>query len=201
MEYKAYPVFRFDDVCINADMKLINDITDYIKEFYSGKVEIIWGISPLVHDMSASIGKHRQRVFPEIMNAYSDFREYYKVNKLGIPELRPDVTLAGHGLWHVDHRLLHYSAQEASIVTSCSLVNAKTFIPPFNKWDRGMQLICDEYDIELIKFEDGWLSMEYNKFNNHDKYYLHAREWDMFKIIKWFKHDIEERKFFSAEGF
>jgi len=56
MEYKWYPVFRFDDVCINADMKLINDITDYIREFYSGKVEIIWGISPLVHDMTSSIG-------------------------------------------------------------------------------------------------------------------------------------------------
>jgi len=176
------------NLCINADMELINDITSHIINIFDGRVEIIWGVSPFVHDMSEFKGKHKERIFPEILNAYSDWREFYKVDYCGIPKLRQDVTLAGHGLWHVDHRLLHYSVQEASIVTSCSLVNAKTFIPPFNKYDSDTQLICDEYEIELIKFESGWKSMEYNAYDHeHGLYYLHAREWTMEKIIEWFK--------------
>jgi len=188
MEYNIYPKFRFDDVCINANMELINNITSHIINVFDGRVEIIWGISPLVHDMSDYKGKDKERVFPQIFNAYSDWREFYKVDHCGIPKLRSDVTLAGHGLWHVDHRLLHYSVQEASILTSCALINSVMFIPPFNKYDNGTQLICDEHGIDLVKFEDGWKSMEFNRYDNeHDKYYLHAREWTMEKIIDWFK--------------
>ena len=188
MEYKALPIFRFDDVCINADMNLINDITDFIKRQYLDRVQIIWGISPLVHWMSDFNGKHAQRVFPEILNAYSDYRKFYYVDLCGIPQIREDVTLAGHGLVHVDHRLLDYAAQELSIVTSCSLVKADMFIPPFNKWNRTTEIICQDHDIELVKFEDGWKSMEYNTYEHgHQLYYLHAREWSMEKIKQWFK--------------
>jgi len=188
MEYSLYPKFRFDDVCINADMELINNITSHIINIFDGRVEIIWGVSPLVHDMSDYKGKHKERIFPEILNAYSDWREFYKVDYCGIPKLRQDVTLAGHGLWHVDHRLLHYSVQEASILTSCALINSVMFIPPFNKYDGSTQLICEEHGIELVKFEDGWKSMEYNSYDSeHGLYYLHAREWTIEKIIDWFK--------------
>ena len=44
-----------------------------------------------------------------------------------------------------------------------------------------------EHGIELIKFEDGWLSMEHNKFNeSHDRWYLHAREFTFDNFKKWF---------------
>lgn len=188
MEYSMFPKFRFDDVCINSNMELTNSLTSHIINVFDGKAEIIWGVSPLVHDMSDYHGKAKQRIFPEILNAHSDWREFYQIDKCGIPPLRNDVTLAGHGLWHVDHRLLHYSVQEASIITSCALVNSVIFIPPFNKYDSATQLICDEHGIELIKFEDGWRSMEYNSYDiEHGKYYLHAREWTMEKLIEWFK--------------
>jgi len=187
MVYKRYPSFRFDVVCINADMQLIYDITDFIKDHFKNDVEIIWGVSPLVHDMSECKGKHSERVFPEILNAKSDYRNFFNVDLCGIPPLRKDITTAGHGLIHVDHRLLSYGEQEMSIITSCSLVKAKHFIPPFNKWNSMTEAICREHSIELIKFESGWLSMEHNQYDkNHGLYYLHAREWTMDNIKEWF---------------
>jgi D-lyxose ketol-isomerase len=74
-----------------------------------------------------------------------------------------------------------------SILVSSSLAKANVFIPPFNKWNADTESICNEHGIELIKFEDGWLCMEYNKFNPfHKKWYLHAREFNLDQFIKWF---------------
>ena len=180
-------IFRFDDVCINANMNLIHRMTDFLfKSFPDCKV--MWGISPLVHDLSQENSeKTKQRIFPKIMNAYSDYRKFYTVDKAGIPDINTKATLASHGLIHVDHRLLSREAQEMSILISSSLVKSKIFIPPFNKWNEQTDSICKENGIELIKFEDGWLCMEYNKYNeDQDKWYLHAREFDFETFEKWF---------------
>ena len=180
-------IFRFDDVCINADMKLVNDMTEFLFDKFP-ECEVLWGISPLVNDMSAektNIGK--QRIFPEILNAYSDYRKFYMVDKLGIPVFHPRVKIASHGLIHVDHRLLSRDAQEMSILVSSSLAKAKMFIPPFNKWNRDTDDICKEHGIDLIKFEDGWLCMEYNEYNRDQvRWYLHSREFTLEEFKKWF---------------
>ena len=173
--------FRFDDVCINADIDLINSITNYIYYIYP-HARVIFGVSPLVHDNCG------ERVYPEILNAHSDHRLLFAVDRAGLPTgLHPAVLMAGHGLAHVDHRLLGYEAQEMSILISCSLVKASIFIPPFNKYNGFTVDICKEQNIELIKFEDGWRSMEYCTFDpSHKLWYLHARCWTMDKIIDWF---------------
>lgn len=178
-------IFRFDDVCINADINLINDIASFILERVPD-CQILFGVSPLVHNGCG------QRVFPEILNAYSDHKKFYSVNQAGIPkDLHPQASLAGHGLFHIDHRLIGYEAQEISILISCSLVGTKTFIPPFNKYNQFTIDICNQNGIKLIKFEDGWKSCEYNKYQkSHDLWYLHAREWTMDKFIKWFNESI-----------
>lgn len=179
--------FRFDDVCINADMDLIHNMTNFLFEMFPD-CQVVWGVSPLVHDMSKENSeKTKQRIFPKIMNAYSDYRQFYNVDKAGIPDIFTKATLASHGLIHVDHRLLSKEAQEMSILISSSLVKSKIFIPPFNKWNAHTDLICKEHGIELIKFEDGWLCMEYNKYNEEqDKWYLHAREFDFETFKNWF---------------
>ena len=183
-------IFRFDDVCINADMELIIKMTDFLVERFPDCV-VLWGVSPLVHDMEyekSDISK--QRIFPKILNAHSDFRKYYEVDKAGLPEFHPKATLASHGLVHVDHRLLTKEVQEISILVSASLVKSKIFIPPFNKWNKFTQEICDEHGIELIKFEDGWLCMEYNKYiEDQNKWYLHAREFTFEKFKEWFNEN------------
>ena len=73
-----------------------------------------------------------------------------------------------------------------SIITSCSLAQGKTFIPPFNKWDKNTESICEEFGIELIKFEDGWLCMEYNSFDpEQELWYLHSREFTLEDFKTW----------------
>ena len=184
---KIKKIFRFDDVCINADMVSINDMTNFLFDRFQTCV-VLWGVSPLVHDMSEEKNEiTRQRIFPKILNAHSDYRKYYDVDLAGVPNLNTKATLAAHGLVHVDHRLLPKPAQEMSILISASLVKSKIFIPPFNKWNKDTDEICKEHGIELIKFEDGWLSMEHNKFNeSHDKWYLHAREFTFDNFKNWF---------------
>lgn len=187
--------FRFDDVCMNADMGLIRSITAYMKELYP-TCRIIWAVSPMVHVMSVPNVVEQQRVFPKKLNAYSDYRRFYEVDMCQIPSIMNDeqTYLASHGIVHVDHRLLEYAAQEMSILISCSLLKTKTFVPPFNKWNHITESICEKNHIKLIKFEDGWQSMEYNSLGargllrHRELWYLHAREWTMDKIIEWFNN-------------
>lgn len=177
-------IFRFDDVCINSDMELHNRMTDFLLKKF--KCEVIWAVSVGV------IGKEGQRVFPKAYNAVSDHKHFYYLDKVGVPKLRKDITIATHGLFHVDHRLLTKEVQEVSIITSVSLIETyhngvSTFVPPFNKWNQDTVSICSENNFTLIKYEDDWKSMEYNTYNpSKEKYYLHAREWTFDKFKKYF---------------
>ncbi len=179
--------FRFDDICINANMEDTIEIATHIKEKIPNS-KIIFCVSPLVHDMSDEVGKSKERIFPKILNAHSDFTKFYQVDDSGVP-LFPDwITRAGHGLVHVDHRLLTKETQELSILASCSLARASIFVPPFNKWNKDTEDICKANNIELIKFEEGWLCCEYNSYNpKHNLWYLHAREFTPKEFKKWIK--------------
>lgn len=175
--------FRFDDVCINANSMLIRNITNHLIELFPD-CKIIYGVSPLVHNNC------KERVYPKIFNAYSDYRKFFEVDRAGVPNIPvpENVVFAGHGIVHVDHRLLNKQAQEMSILISCSLVKAKVFIPPFNKWNEDTAAVCKENGIELVKFEAGWKSMEFNEYNpDQELWYLHAREWTLEEIKNWFK--------------
>ena len=179
-------IFRFDDICGNANMVTVNIMTNYLIEKFPDS-SILWGVSPLVHDMSSYTGKAKERIFPDILNAYSNYKLFFNVDIVNIPIIRKDVITAGHGLIHVDHRLLSKEQQEMSILISCSLVKAKVFIPPFNKWNEHTDIICKENGIQLIKFEDGWKCMEYNIYNEEQKlWYLHHREFTIQKFKEWF---------------
>lgn len=173
--------FRFDDVCTNSNMLEVELITDFLLSTYDCK--IIWAVSPLVHKSES----FSQRVFPKIFTAHSDYRKFYSVDSLGlVPNVPKGVVLASHGLIHVDHRLLDYYAQEMSILVSCSLVGAKMFVPPFNKWNKDTEKICKDNGIELVKFEDGWLSMEHNpNIEGHKLWYLHHWNFNFDKVKEW----------------
>lgn len=178
-------VFRFDDICVNADMEKANEMARILRKKFP-TCEILFCISPLVHDMGDTSGVTSERIFPKIFNAYSDYRKFYEVDYCGCPEIIPEVSRASHGLVHVDHRLLSKEAQELSILVSCSLAKSKIFVPPFNKWNKDTEEICDEAGINLIKFEDGWLCMEYNSFDiSHDLWYVHSREFELEEFKKW----------------
>ena len=182
---KVVKTFRVDDVCLNTDFENLNRITDFL---LSGGHKVIWAVSPIIHNMfDPNDSVKSQRVFPEILNAYSDVKNFYKVDKIGIPIIRDGVEVASHGILHLDHRLIHPSVQELSILVSCSLLKAKVFVPPFNKWTTSMDNICKENGIELIKFEDGWKSIECNDYNPEQKlWYMHSRAWNYESLVKWF---------------
>lgn len=178
-------IFRFDDISVNSDMVLVNQMTDYILDTIED-ARVIWAVSPMVYALDNE--KVKGRVFPSIFNAYSDHRKFYKIDKIGVPELHPNVTSAGHGLFHVDHRLLTYEVQEMSIISSCHLVGANIFVPPFNKWNKDTESICIENGIVLIKWENNWLSCEHNKFDSeHEKWYVHSYAWTFDKFKEWLK--------------
>lgn len=179
-------IFRFDDVSINTDLDLLFEITQYITSKFPN-CKFIYCISPICHTSKDG------RVFPQVFNALADYRKHYSANVLGVPDLirfggGPFFNTAGHGLIHVNHQLLDYQAQEMSILVSCSLAyNAKTFLPPWNKWNEITEMICEENGIELIKFEDGWRSLEHTYFDpEHYLWYMHPYAWSMEKLKKWF---------------
>jgi len=174
--------FRFDDVCCGSnserDRQIVHLLTD-------AGATVIHALSVAVDKIESS---RRERIFPKVWNAHSDPFIHYQLDQVQTPYKHARVTLASHGLVHVDHRLIHKEAQRLSIVLSCSLVGAKMFVPPFNKWNSDTEEVCKEHGIELVKFEDGWLSMEYNDFDPaHELYYLHAREWTLDKVKEWLK--------------
>tara|TARA_R110000744_G_scaffold70039_1_gene141863 strand:+ start:3396 stop:3950 length:555 start_codon:yes stop_codon:yes gene_type:complete len=180
-------IFRFDDICVNADMDLTIKFAEHIRDRIPS-AQVIFCISPLVHDMSSEKGITAERIFPKIFNAHSDYRKFYKVDNCGIPVFPDWITRAGHGLIHVDHRLLTKEVQELSVMASCSLARASIFVPPFNKWNSNTEEVCKEHGIELVKFEDGWLCCEYNEYNpKHNLWYIHAREFTLKEFEKWLK--------------
>lgn len=171
--------FRFDDVSGNVDSNKFFNIIRLIREKFSDS-EILVGISPFAHKNCG------ERVFPSILNAYSDYRKFYEVDIVTSVDAVANLTYASHGLIHIDHRHLCRQTQEMSILVSCSLTKSKIFIPPFNKWNADTESICAEHGIELIKWEDGWLSAEHNQFDpEHNLWYLHPYAWTVESFKEW----------------
>ncbi len=176
-------IFRFDDICIETDMPKTLNIVHYIQKKYDA--QIIFGISPLTYDR-----KDGEDFIDREWLARSDHKIFYKIKNCGLPPIPKYVTRASHGLIHVDHRLLSKEVQELSILTSCSLVDAKIYIPPFNKWNKDTEDICKEYNIILIKYEDGWRCCEYNNFDSsHNHWYLHSQNYTLDSFKKWMNND------------
>jgi len=178
-------VFRFDDISVNSVMNEVNDIAFYLKTRFPD-CRIIYGISPLVFDMTKFPSDNQQRVFPKIFSALSAHKGFYEVKKMGIPEIPEYVERASHGLFHVDHRLLDKECQDMSIMASCCLVDSRIFIPPFNKWNKDTEDLCKMFGFELIKFEDGWRSLEHNKYDpKRNLWYLHHWAFGLDKVKAW----------------
>ncbi|MDP3741893.1 MAG: hypothetical protein Q8R15_01115 [Candidatus Micrarchaeota archaeon] len=186
--------FRIDDVSVNTPREDALRLVAAIAEACL-TAEIVLAVSPLVHDVSGEVTADRGRAFPRVLNAMSDHRLFFQVARAGVPAWvadlkasRHNVRTASHGLVHVDHRLLGCEAQELSIVTSCSLVKTQTFVPPFNHWNKDTENICQEHEIELIKFESGWRHVRFNAFDpKHDLYYLHTHDTNAGWLRQWFK--------------
>ena len=185
--------FRIDDVSLNTSKTRLHEMISLIENRVEN-CEFLLAISPIVFDMSSEVKLSAERIFPKILNAHSDFKKFFKGNKIGKPKFlnelneKSNLKLASHGLIHVDHRLLTRSAQEISILISCAITESNIFVPPFNKWNSKTETVCQENKIELIKFEDGWKHVAHQKFNNdgeNQKYYFHTHDFELDFIENW----------------
>lgn len=188
--------FRFDDVSVNTDIGHLNDLLRVIARHAPGS-QVLLAISPVVFAPpelpEGAIG--RQRVHPPRLTAMSELSPYYRGTRCGVPSAvmsMPwhglDVRTAGHGIAHVDHRLLGRKAQEMSILMSCSLAfNATTFVPPYNHYDARTEEICAHHAIELVKFEHGWRHVLHNPYTpHHERFYLHPYDITASDLQEWF---------------
>jgi hypothetical protein len=187
-------VLRIDDISMNISHNRLDKFLERVRNKYSD-LEFLLAVSPAVFTMPTNDeSDSSERIFPSILNAYSDHRIFYQVEKIGIPNWihetaqKYNARLASHGLIHVDHRLLDHSAQEMSIITSTSLIGSKIFVPPFNKYNNETFEICLENKIELIKWEDGWKHLSYQDFSNDgSKYYMHLHDFPGDRLDSLFK--------------
>lgn len=177
-------VFRFDDVCGLTDMAVLMEQATVLNERLGDKAEMIAACSPLFRRCNEG-----ERIYPRKWNAMSDYRIFYEMDGTCIPKIDRNVfKVASHGLWHVDHRLLSRDVQEASILTSCYMMNAEMFVPPFNKYNEDTYDICIKNEIDLVRFEDGWRCMEYEDWSeDHGLWYLHGRDWSAEQVERWLK--------------
>lgn len=84
-------------------------------------------------------------------------------------------NIASHGLFHVDHTKISKDAQEMSILSSCHLLKTKKFVPPFNRWNKETLLICSENNIQLVRIEEGWKSLDFQPYDNSTNlWYFHS---------------------------
>ena len=185
-------IIRIDDISVNLDPDRLEKFLALVRATHQD-LTILLAVSPAVFDMpkrDTGNGAIAERVFPSILNAHSDHKVFYKIERIGIPlwldEIveKYDCVLASHGLIHVDHRLLPIDAQEMSIVTSLSLIKSNIFVPPFNKYNKDTELVCEENKIDLIKWEDGWIHLGYQPFANDGRnYYVHLHDYPGEKLF------------------
>jgi hypothetical protein len=179
-------IFRIDDVSINTDEAKLQFFIELARN--NGFGQVVLAVSPAVYDLNAN--DNPERVFPRIFNAESGHYSFLRPSKVGVPKLpvAKDVVLASHGLIHVDHRLLGRELQEFSILASCNLVDSAIFVPPFNKCNSDTIDICEEHDITLVMFEDGWKHVMYNPFSDSDGlYYVHTHDLGSGEMENWFR--------------
>lgn len=176
-------VFRIDDVSLNTNPERLVRIVEMLQQ-RAPSATVMLAVSPAVANIPPSPkALDAERLFPSIWHTESDHRVFFNMDRIGVPEIVtrlrriPGIRVAGHGLVHVDHRLLKRSAQELSIVMCCHLLQSSVFVPPFNKWNAKTEAICAEFGIQLVRYEEGWRHLAFHKFDpKHPLYYVHTHD-------------------------
>lgn len=162
-------IFRNDDINMNTDFFELDNMYSIIRSMFPSCE--IWSCVTIFSKKN-ELGS----VYP--MPPFKDkpLSFFFDVN-LFCDRYDPmkGVKIASHGLWHIDHSNVSRDLQEASIITSCKLLGTHTFVPPFNRWNKETEDICLNNNIKLVKFEEGWKSLEHNHFSpTHLLWYWHS---------------------------
>jgi len=184
-------ILRDDDVSANTNKTALLEMYAIFRRRFSD-TEFWYATSPLSKKITETFAPNS--VYPDPPFKHRERSFFYDVDNLGSIVTNLDGQVAvyfsgrylkldnskvvSHGLLHMDHSQLDRDAQEMSIITSCRLLDTDTFVPPFNKFNGTTKEICDDHGIQLIEYEGGWKSLEFNDFNpDHKLWYYHSWRW------------------------
>jgi len=186
--------FRIDDISLNTDQNKIEWAVGVLGKH--GQVTL--AVSPLCCELDDPGDRKGWNYHAAEQPSSEPLGHYLRMRKMGVPqwalEHQNRWEVASHGLIHADHRLLNKQAQELSIVLSCNLVNATIFVPPFHKYNKDTEEVCNEHFITLDKW-DSYSSRHigFHMFEEGFNYYLH--EWDFTeKLIYWVNRKSDSPK-------
>ncbi len=163
-------IFRNDDVNANTNKEKLSEFYGIIHSIFP-EAEI-WSCITLFAGSNT-----RGSVYGELPLKIRNTDWFYKnADRFMYDYRHPMYKIASHGLYHIDHSKVSRDAQEMSILGSCSYLNTKIFVPPFNKFNQDTIDICSENNI-YMKLDD-WKSLKYNDFDKtHKFWYLHTWEY------------------------
>lgn len=172
-------IIRIDDVSANTDRTELAKIIGNLQ--ICRKVEkIIVGVNLFAKEcVDGSVYPS-----PPFKDKPVDF--FYQVDRILNPSAISSlgyVSIASHGLIHLDHSKADKNLQEMSILVSCKILKSKIFIPPFNRYNEDTLAICDKNDIKILIPEDGWKNIDYEAFDpcfdkHHKLWYFHPWRWN-----------------------
>ena len=172
-------IIRIDDVSANTDMEELDDLLDAVRDTLH-PTKIILAVNPI------SQSNDEGSVYLGVPFKAQPSEFFYNVdamiNLMEIP-VEDDIVVASHGLLHIDHTRYDSKTQELSIVSSCSLLDTDTFVPPFNRYNYTTEEVCRKHGIKLIRSTDGWKSLDYHakvedSFDpTHKLWYMHPWRW------------------------
>ena len=165
-------IFRCDDVSFNTNPQKLEWFYNFLKSRYPDCA--FWSCVTLFAKRNTD-----GSVYPDAPFKDNPIEFFYNVDSVVSKPKAPGMIVS-HGLLHVDHSELSEETQEMSILTSCNYLKTSIFVPPFNRWNAATERVCLNNNISLIKFEEGWKSLEYNNFDpKHKLWYFHPWSWTM----------------------
>ncbi len=158
-------IFRNDDVNPNSNLEDIKRMYAIIRKYYP-EAEI-YSCVTILGDSSTRDGS----AYPHLSHKDIDFPyvdAMFDLSRLGELE-----NIVSHGLWHLDHKHVSDDLQEHSIRSSCTILNTKTFIPPFWRWNDVTEKICKKHGIKLWVKED-WVNIDSKPITGDGTYLFHS---------------------------
>jgi len=178
--WPSQPCIRIDDISTKTNPERLESFLErFSMRFQNFQILLSVSIGTILDEEEPT----SERVFPPLLNAMSDYRVYFNLTELGLPNWLPEIVrkfnckVGSHGLFHVDHRLLSREAQEISILSSCSVLRTKIFVPPFNKYNQETMDVIQNSQLQLVIWESGWKHLAYQKLDQKGgNYYFHMHD-------------------------
>lgn len=179
-------IMRIDDVSPNTDF---SDFKEQISILRKKGFKLIVGVNLFCKESVDGA------LYPDLPLSQQPMSYLLNVDKMLRMQdvldcgVKPE-EIVSHGLVHTNHARMSRDAQMVSILTSCSFLGTKRFIPPFNAVDETTKEICSGHGIEIIgnTHDHSWQSLESQDYMpDRSHWYYHPWRIDAKKLAGQFK--------------